>query len=273
MGKDSEVTEPLPSECQRIVDSFDESLTELALLHTRIWAEIQERRDLETIADEVVYLFMNRARDMAESIFLLCEKGNLEDAAIILRSFAELIIDFKWIMRRKETRSRRYLCWMNILSYRRLQEKRKRPQLSLFPDDLDHHADAIEHLYKDSIRRFRYRKSWSDKSLRTRAEEAGESSLYEQIYRTLSDYTHLAAESLHRFMIWSDPEKRYFLLARPEPSAFWLYMFLCYSQHFLLEVLIAAVHQYKIGYLKKQVLHATSELEKARVQMRPLNNA
>jgi|GEM_PF-5789973 len=270
MGKDSEVTEPLPSECQRIVDSFDESLTELALLHTRIWAEIQERRDLETIADEVVYLFMNRARDMAESIFLLCEKGSLEDAAIVLRSFLELIIDFKWIMRRKEARSRRYLCWMNVLNYRRLQERRKQPQLSLFPDDLERDAEAIEHLYKESMRRFRYRKGWSDKSLRTRAEEAGESDLYQQIYRRLSDYTHLAAESFHRFIIWSDPEKRHFLLARPEPSAFWLYTFLSYSQYFLLEILMIAVQHYKIGYLKNQVLHANSELQKVSDQMKPL---
>jgi hypothetical protein len=270
MAKDSEERKPLPSECQRIVDAFDDTLSELAILHLRIWMEIQNRRDLDTVADEVVYLSMNRARDMAESIFLLCEKGNLEDAAIILRSFVELIIDFKWIMRRKEPRSKRYLGWMNVLNYRMLQKRRKRPQLSLFPDDLDRHADAIERLYKDSMRRFRYRKSWSDKSLRKRAQEAGEGDLYEGVYRMLSEYTHLGPTSFEHFMIFTDPDKRHFLLARPEPSPFRLYTSLCYSQYFLLEILMAAVQHYKIGYLKKQVVLAKSELQKVSDQMRPL---
>lgn len=267
MGDNSDERESLSNQCQRIVDAFDHTLTELALLYARIWQELQDRRDAESLADEVVYLFMNRALDMANSVFLLCEDGNLEDAAIILRSFIELLIDFKWIMRRKEPRSKRYFCWMNILNYRRLQRRRKRPQLSLFPDDLDHHADAIERLYEESMRRFRYRKSWSDKSLQKRAKEAGESDLYEGLYRTLSEYTHIGPKSFEHFMIFSDPDKRHFLLARPGPSPFRLYTFLCYSQYYLLEVLIATVRHFKIGYLKKQVLHANSELQKVSDQM------
>lgn len=273
MDDNSDEREALSDDCQRILDAFDHSLAELALLHIRIWQEIQDRRDLESVADEVVYLFMNRGFDMAESIFLLCEEGNLEDAAIILRSFIELLIDFKWIMRRKEPRSKRYFWWMNVLNYRMLQERRKRPQLSLFPDDLDHHVDAIERLYKESMRRFRYRRSWSDKSLQKRAEEAGESDLYEGFYRRFSEYTHLGPTSFEHFMIFSDPDKRHFLLARPGPSPFRLYTFLCYSQYSLLEILMIAVQHYKIGYLKNQVLHANSELQKVSDQMKPLGFA
>lgn len=270
MADNSDERESLSEECQRIVDAFDHTLTELALLYARIWAELQDRRVFETVADEVVYLFMNRALDMAESIFLLCEEGKPEDAAIIFRSFVELIIDFKWIMRRKEPRSKRYLWWINVLNYRRLQQRRKQPQLFLFPDDLDHHADAIERLYKDSMRRFRYRRSWSDKSLQKRAEEAGESDLYEGLYRRLSEYTHLGPTSFDQFMIFSDPDKPHSLLASPKPSPLRLYTFLSFSQLFLLEILMSAVQHYKIEYLVEQVIQASSELQKVSTRMESL---
>lgn len=266
----SEERESLSNQCRRIVDAFDHTLTELALLYARIWAEIQERRVFETVGDEVVYLFMSRALDMAESIFLLCEEGKPEDAAIIFRSFVELVIDFKWIMRRKEPRSKRYFCWMNVLNYPMLQERRKRPQLSLFPDDLDHHADAIERLYKESMRRFRYRRSWSDKSLQKRAEEAGESDLYEGLYRRFSEYTHLGPKSFRYFVIHPDPDEPYSLLASPKLSPPRLYTFLSFSQFFLLEILTSAVQHYKIEYLAEQVIQARSELEKVSDHMKSL---
>lgn len=139
----------------------------------------------------------------------VCEDGYGEDAAVLVRTIFDLLINLLYITKDEtEGRITRYLDHDWILRQKTYEYAKTKPELvkimeerALNPLPTDTSPEEIEKRAKEAQEKHKYNNvSWSDKSIRAMSEEVGRLDAYLTVYRLQSQITHTATRVINDYV-------------------------------------------------------------------------
>ena len=186
MNKLKDRTEALFEMCYELI-----KLAEQMLFTCR-----QKDKKVSSYSREAVAFFFRRSYEMIESFLILVQKNRLVDAALLLRSLCDMVINLTYITVDKEEKKKRAMKYM--LEGNRTQLKLINTNLKGFKEISANIEDRRERLKEDLAKMEKELKNdygdedWELPPIEQRAYKSGEKvyNYYNLVYRTYSDIEH-----------------------------------------------------------------------------------
>lgn len=140
-----------------------------------------------------------RATGSLRSCKLLFCAGEENDAASVMRTIAELLIDYQFIVAdpaTSEEQAKLYDEWVYVANWNRYQSLKKVPQLAWATTPLDSDEQRLKDEYDAAIARYPNPKQWSKHDLAFRAQKGSCAPIYELAYRYGCDSSHSSPNTL-----------------------------------------------------------------------------
>lgn len=151
--------------------------------------------DLREIVNSCLLI---RMIDSYQSIYFLCEKGLTVDASIILRMMLESLIIFNYVAKNKENLEK----YINADLVIRIKKWKsiKNNELGIYDDIHEKVNPGVLQEICEIVKVEGIKKS----SIREMANTIGLGHIYELVYRSLCDETHVSPRSLEKYVIMKE---------------------------------------------------------------------
>lgn len=154
----------------------------------------------------LIYAFVKGYRT-SNSVLLLCEKGNGQDAFMLVRTLFELMVTVGYIFNKDtEERTKMYNGYDWVLRDKMFRNISNNKQAQKLLKERNSGIDFDEMEQKAKTHKETYGNSWSGKSIEKMAKEIGVGQLYKTLYALGSQLTHSAPRSANDYMKVKDDE-------------------------------------------------------------------
>jgi len=160
--------------------------------------ELKVPDDQESCLRLAIMLLAAKGVKTAHAIALLLTKGLIEDAAVLLRSMMEVVINMKYIAASKD-RARAYLDYEAVARHKMTQVMKKQGyDVSSVEAERAAAYESVKDKFPDDY------KDWSQSSIRKMAKSVGFGEHYELVYGLLCDFAHAGPMSTSDYADVSD---------------------------------------------------------------------
>lgn len=157
--------------------------------------------------DKIVFtaFCVGKAYKTHAAALLLCRQGYGQDAAILVRSLVDLLITLTYILDDPSTeRLERYFAYDWIDRKKMYDYCKTKPELLKALKAMNNTLEEVEEQAKLVQEKYKYGKSWSDKTPRQMAVSVGRPELYLSAYKLQSQISHTAPRSMNEYIAVDD---------------------------------------------------------------------
>ena len=241
---------------------------ELSKLCEKIFAKhIKSENDKDTFLAFV----LAKAYKSHKSIMLLCDNQSGQDAAIIVRSLFDLMVNLLYIFQTDSNeRFNRYGAFDWVLRKRMIDYAKSNKNMiemieqravkKQFGDD---QLEEINKQAKEAQIKYKFKTGWSDKTIEQMAREVGKNDHYQTVYRLQSNVSHSNSRSMLEYVKIQEDKSLLFDIGG---SDVWAEESLVAASDFFLSIIAKINSMLKLGIdeeldsITKRFLEAMSEI-------------